>query len=143
MRLLNLGCGNNFHKDWINIDFNKTDECVITHNLFEGMPCPDLFFDVLYHSHVLEDFNKEESKSFICECFRVLKADGIRRIAVPDLETIAKEYLSNLNRAVNHKNNAEFNYEWVILEMYDQTVRKASGGEMAKYFYRKEIPNKE
>jgi len=143
MALLNLGCGKRFHKSWTNIDFVSTGEGVLAHNLLEGIPFGNETFDVVYHSHVLEHFNKTDAISFINECFRVLKAGGIIRIAVPDLETISKEYLINLERAINHEVGAEFDYEWIILEMYDQIVRNASGGEMAKYFYRKEIPNKE
>jgi hypothetical protein len=33
------------------------------------------------------------------------------------------------------------NYNWMLLEMYDQTVRNNSGGEMAKYIYQDEIIN--
>lgn len=143
MKLLNLGCGQCYHHEWVNLDFTSENKNVISHNLLRGIPFGENEFDAVYHSHVLEHFNKEDAKSFICECFRVLKADGIIRIAVPDFETIAKEYLSNLNRAVNHEFNAEFDYEWIMLEMYDQTVRNSSGGQMAKYLYRNEIPNKD
>ena len=62
---------------------------------------------------------------------------------MPDLESIAKEYLNNLRKATNDEPGAEYDYNWILLEMYDQTVRNSSGGEMAKYLFQKEIPNKE
>ena len=143
MKLLNLGCGNHYHKEWINIDFSSDSEYVKAHNLIKGIPYNDNSIDVVYHSHLLEHFTKKDAAIFIRECYRVLIPQGTIRIAVPDLETIAKEYLRNLNRALHNEPNAESDYDWILLEMYDQTVRNTSGGEMAKYLFRKEIPNKE
>ncbi len=141
MNLLNLGCGATFHPDWINIDFIATNENVVSHDLRKGIPFDNEQIDVLYNSHILEHFQKNIAVFFLNECYRVLKPNGIIRIAVPDLERIAREYLRNLDRAIEKVPNAEFDYDWILLEMYDQTVRNESGGEMAKFFSRTEIPN--
>lgn len=141
VKYLNLGCGTKFHKDWTNIDFVKTGESVIAHNLLEGIPFEAEQFDAVYHSHVLEHFSKNDAEKFIKECYRVLKPNGIIRIAVPDLEKIAREYIRNLERALSHDTKAADDYEWILLEMYDQTVRNQSGGEMLKYLQREKIPN--
>jgi predicted SAM-dependent methyltransferase len=141
MKLLNLGCGKRFHQDWINLDFTSTHPDVIAHNLLNGLPYEDESIDVVYHSHVLEHFSKSDGEKFISECYRVLKKGGIIRIALPDLEIIAREYLNNLERSLNLEYEAEFDYDWIILEMYDQTVRNYSGGEMAKYLFQEIIPN--
>jgi SAM-dependent methyltransferase len=143
MNLLNLGCGKRFHKDWTNLDFRSDNRDVIEHNLLNGIPFKDNSFDVVYHSHVLEHFARKDAVRLIQECFRVLKPYGILRLAVPDLEMIAKEYLHNLERAINNEPCAEFDYDWILLEMYDQTVRNTSGGEIANYLFRKDIPNEE
>ncbi len=141
MKLLNLGCGNYIHPQWVNIDFYKTAKEVIPHNLLKGIPFSDSSFDVVYHSHLLEHFTKQKGKEFIKECYRVLKPEGIIRIVVPDLETIAKEYLKNLNRAKNNESLAEFDYEWIVLELIDQMARTYPGGEMNNYLKQKKIPN--
>lgn len=143
MKFLNLGCGNNYHKDWINIDFTSKSEDVIEHNLLNGIPLEDDSIDVLYHSHVLEHFTKMDGEELMKECYRVLKVNGIIRIAVPDLETIAVEYLRNLNLAIGGDKNAAHNYEWIKLELFDQMVRNKSGGEMGKYLQQPSIPNQE
>lgn len=143
MNLLNLGCGNNFHKDWVNVDFNNSGEDVIIHNLLNGIPFPDSSFDVIYHSHVLEHFPKHAGERFIKECHRVLKTNGVIRVVVPDLETIAREYLRNLDRALHNEPLADLDYEWIMLEMFDQTTRNYIGGEMAKYLQKPVITNKE
>ncbi len=140
-RLLNLGCGNSYHKEWTNIDFISKNEDVIAHNLLKGIPFPDNSYDAVYHSHVLEHFKKNDGKLFIQECYRVLKKNGVIRIVVPDLERIAKEYLKNMELALKGDMKARCNYEWIKLEMYDQTVRNQSGGNMTKYLFQEEIPN--
>ena len=141
MNFLNLGCGSNYHKDWLNIDFVSNNKYVQVHNLLRGIPVKDSEMDVVYHSHVLEHFTKKDGIKFIEECYRVLKKNGIIRIAIPDLETIAKEYLRNLALADKGNKEAENNYEWVMLEMFDQTVRNVSGGEMKNYLFKESLPN--
>jgi predicted SAM-dependent methyltransferase len=140
---LNLGCGQRFHKDWTNIDFVSNSPYVQAYNLLQGIPFEDNAFEVVYHSHVLEHFSKADGKKFIQECYRVLKPNGIIRIAVPDLEQIAKEYLKNLNLALEGNIDAQYNYEWIMLEMYDQAVRTKSGGQMASYFFQEILPNED
>ncbi|MFN6992537.1 MAG: hypothetical protein ACK4MM_07455, partial [Fervidobacterium sp.] len=88
-------------------------------------------------------FTKTDGKKFLEECFRVLKPNGIIRIAVPDLERIAREYLKNLELALQGDSKAQANYEWIMLEMYDQAVRTKSGGDMAAYIFQEHIPNEE
>jgi predicted SAM-dependent methyltransferase len=99
----------------------------------KGIPVPDNSFKVVYHSHVLEHFSREAGVAFIKECYRVLEKGGIIRIAVPDLEQIAKNYLEQMKLAADGNKISESNYEWMMLEMYDQTVREKEGGNMLKY----------
>jgi predicted SAM-dependent methyltransferase len=141
IKMLNLGCGNRYHNEWTNIDFHSTGINVIAHNLRKGIPFPDNIFDIVYHSHVIEHFSKEEAPKLITECYRVLKPDGIIRVAFPDLEAIAKHYLRLLNELRNNNLQYEDDYNWIMLEMYDQTVRNVSGGEMSKYLTQKFISN--
>ena len=143
MKYLNLGCGSRFHPDWTNIDFNSTGAHVIAHNLTDGIPFDDASFDVVYQSHILEHFRKVQAESFLRECCRVLRPQGVLRVVVPDLEQIAKNYIAALEKAILGEQEGAANYEWILLEMYDQTVRNYSGGEMAKYLDREDIPNEE
>jgi predicted SAM-dependent methyltransferase len=43
-------------------------------------------FDHVFHEHLIEHLNLEESIRFTGECFRVLRSGGVLRIATPDLE---------------------------------------------------------
>ncbi|HEY9706602.1 MAG TPA: methyltransferase domain-containing protein, partial [Oculatellaceae cyanobacterium] len=143
MNYLNLGCGRRFHPAWTNVDFVSTGEGVIAHNLTNGIPFPDASFDVVYHSHVLEHFPKTEAEVFLRECYRVLRPQGVLRVVVPDLEQIARTYLIALEQASSGSQEWASNYEWILLEMYDQTQRNHSGGEMAAYLFKENIPNQE
>lgn len=145
MKYLNLGCGSTYSSasEWTNLDFVSNDENVIAHNLLAGIPFENNTFDLVYHSHVLEHFAKEDGEQFIQDCFRVLKPSGIIRIAIPDLETIVREYIKNLEYGINHPDdkNAEANYNWIMLELFDQTVRNKRGGNMGKYLTQEKMPN--
>lgn len=143
MKFLNLGCGDRFHPAWTNVDFVSTGEGVIAYNLTQGIPFPDRSFDVVYHSHVLEHFSKTAAEFFIRECYRVLCPQGILRVVVPDLENIVRTYITALELASSGSQEWAANYEWILLEMYDQTVRNHSGGEMAAYLFKERLPNEE
>jgi predicted SAM-dependent methyltransferase len=147
MQLLNVGCGSRFSKgkEWTNIDIVSTGEGVIAHNLRTGIPYPDGTFDLVYHSHVLEHIPKQQADAFIRECVRVLKPGGILRVAIPDLEQISRNYMRLMEAGVNNPDSAEIaaDYDWMMLEMYDQTVRSKSGGQMMDFLNNPTIKNEE
>lgn len=134
MKLLNLGCGNRYHKSWINIDFVSKSGDIMAYNLLKGIPFDDNFFNVVYHCHLLEHFSKSQAVGFIEECYRVLKPKGVIRVGIPDLEAIVNNYQKYLRLALKGNKKAEANYDWIMLEMYDQCVRNISGGEMGKIY---------
>lgn len=130
MKLLNIGCGYNYHPDWINLDLYRS-EFVKYYDIKNKLPFADNSVDVVYHSHVLEHLNKVDGKNFIFDCCRVLKTGGVIRVVVPDLEQICLEYLSNLNKGFNSNDQKVImNYKWNKIEIFDQIVRQKSGGEM-------------
>jgi len=141
---LNLGCGERFIESWNNIDFVSNSPFVTQHDLNTGIPLDDDSVEVVYHSHILEHFTREKGDQLIKECFRVLKPGGVIRVAVPDLEQLAKQYLNNLDKAVsdNSEMNDE-NYNWSVIELFDQMIRNQSGGEMGKYWIREKLINED
>jgi predicted SAM-dependent methyltransferase len=143
MKLVNLACGHRFHKDWVNVDFASKDPNVMNVNLLGGTPFESNSFDVVYHSHVIEHFTPELGRKFLAECFRILKPGGVIRVATPNLEVIAQNYLKFLEEANEGSKQADANYNWTLIEMYDQVVRHESGGEFKKYIFREHIPNED
>jgi predicted SAM-dependent methyltransferase len=146
-KYLNIGCGSYYSMEstWTNLDFASNNEHVTAHNLLKGIPFSDNSFDFVYHSHVLEHFSKNDGERLIKECYRVLKPGGILRVAIPDLEGIARNYISWLDRGIENPGDEiiRANYNWMLIEMYDQTVRNSSGGEMAKYIFQEKIINED
>lgn len=133
MRLLNLGCGQTWHPDWVNYDSKSSIPEVIEHDLNSGIPEGDATADVVYSSHLLEHFRHSRALDFVRECFRVLKDGGIIRVAVPDLETIARLYLMLLERARQGDEEAQGAYDWIMIELLDQMVRNTPGGGFVKH----------
>lgn len=130
--MVNIGCGSVFHPDWINVDLASHSPEVIACDLTKGLPFPNESVDVCYSSHVLEHLNQDEANVFLSDQSRVLRSGGIIRIAVPDLETICRNYLKYLDEAARGESAAIFSYDYSLLELFDQTVRTKSGGELRK-----------
>jgi predicted SAM-dependent methyltransferase len=133
MKYLNLGCGERLHPAWVNLDLRPADASVQKWDLQAELPFPEESFDVVYHSHVLEHFSKGEGLRLLERCRRVLRRGGTIRVVVPDLERIVQLYVSSFEKCVAGEEQAAEQYDWAMLEMYDQAVREGSGGEMLVY----------
>lgn len=134
LKYLNVGCGKRLHPSWINIDILPTDPEVMVYDIRRSFPFDDNSVDVVYHSHVLEHIPKAEVPEFLQECYRVLKPGGIMRVVVPDLEQIIRQYIRLLEQNLKAPTSqSALDYDWIMLELLDQTVRDQSGGEMLHY----------
>ena len=140
-KLVNLGCGHRFHGEWINLDLNAHSPNVRKWDITKGLPFADGEIDAVYHSHVLEHLEPEVARALLRECFRVLRPGGTLRIAVPDLEPMARAYLDALQRVREGEPGADADHYWMTLELYDQVVRTRSGGEMLAYLKSGTVPN--
>lgn len=113
---LNLGCGSQVPDGWINVDYGlgarfmkipffsainrkvkffnlDWNEKIYLHDLTKKFPWSDSSVDIVYSSHTLEHFSKEDGRRFLTECHRVLRKNGIIRIVVPDLRHAVIEYI--------------------------------------------------
>jgi predicted SAM-dependent methyltransferase len=87
---LHLGCGKrNFGTDWIHIDGGDFTH-LYAHDITK-LNFDDESVSMIYSSHTLEYFDREEVIPVLKEWVRVLRPDGILRIAVPNF--IAMSYL--------------------------------------------------
>jgi len=59
------------------------------------LPFPDNNFDYIVASHFLEHLTADEGIIFLQECHRVLKREGVLRLAVPDAELLIKRYVAD------------------------------------------------
>ena len=82
---LHLGCGKrNFGEDWVHIDGGNHEH--LHSRDITTLPFKDGTVELVYASHVLEYFDREEAVSILKEWKRVLVPEGTLRIAVPDFE---------------------------------------------------------
>lgn len=93
---LHLGCGwRDFGPEWIHIDggdYQHLDYKDIT-----KLPFDDSKVDLIYASHVIEYFDRDEVKDILTEWRRVLKSEGIIRLAVPDFLKLMWVYQDSKN----------------------------------------------
>jgi predicted SAM-dependent methyltransferase len=129
--LINIGCGRTFHPAWRNFDLAPVDPGVEHIDIRASLPLANSSCDAVYHAHVLEHLDPAEGRRFIHETARILKPGGITRVVVPDLEQIARIYLQQLEVAAAGGDGT--GHRWMTLELIDQTVRIASGGEMGQF----------
>jgi hypothetical protein len=90
--------------------------------------------------HLIEHLLPKFALRFLQESFRVLKRGGVLRLATPDLEKLAFEYLKNLYQACSGDLGARDRHEWLLIEMFDQFSRESSGGLMLEYWKRTPMP---
>jgi predicted SAM-dependent methyltransferase len=141
-KMLNIGCGATYHPDWINLDVSPNDPSVMTVDILNGLPFPSESVAVCYSSHVLEHLEKVSAPNLLSECFRVLENGGVIRLVLPDLEGLVREYLRVLDAVTAGDCVNDLDYDWIMLEMYDQTVRNSPGGEMVRFLTNLEENNR-
>lgn len=141
--LLNVGCGATLHPDWVNIDAAPARPDVRRCDLAEGLPFPDRSFDACYCSHVLEHLEPAQARRAVAEMHRVLRPGGVVRLVVPDLAAIAERYLEVLAALDRGERQREADYDWIMLELYDQAVRSVPGGQMRAVLSRPDLPNRD
>lgn len=142
---LNIGCGETFSslQEWTNIDCLTSSPNLICWDITRCLPFSNNLFDYCYSSHLLEHLTQNQAKNLLIECLRVLKSDGIIRLVVPDLEVIARNYLSTLEQSLSGNDSAQADYDWMMLELFDQMVRNHRGGEMGIYLSNPNMKNKD
>lgn len=96
---LNVGCGTDYKKGWINIDNNsdnniKEDRLDLNWDLRNPLPFEDNSVDFIFNEHFIEHLTVDEGQRAIKDFMRVLKPGGIMRIATPDLEITVDKYMN-------------------------------------------------
>jgi len=88
---LHLGCGKrDFGPDWVHIDGTHEYPHIKYHDIIH-LPYNNNV-DLIYASHVLEYFDREEAKFVLRQWYAALKPGGILRLAVPHWEALIKLY---------------------------------------------------
>lgn len=97
------------------------------HNLMKPLPYESASVDVVYHSHVLEHFDRDVAESFLLEAKRTLKPGGIQRVVVPDLEEACRSYLDHVDRCSSNSGDAA-GHDQFVAAILEQAVRREAIG---------------
>ena len=103
--LINLGCGETFHKDWINADFYRLQNYIFKRHLrpnwmldlTKPLKCESNFVDAVFMEHTNEHLLYSENYKLISEIYRILKEGGVLRICVPDLNKYLNWEVEKIN----------------------------------------------
>ena len=91
MLKINLGCGwRDFGEDWVHIDGGDYDH--IESKDICNLPYEDGSVDLIYASHVIEYFDRDEVQVLLNNWQSKLKKGGILRLAVPDFSSMSALY---------------------------------------------------
>ena len=141
---LHLGCGKKYIKGFKHVDlldYSHIDYRVSVDNLSFAK---DNSVELIYASHVLEHFGRDEYEKVLDEWYRVLKIDGILRIAVPDFKSIVNYYNktadmeSLLGLVVGGQKFGEYDYHKMIFdeEFLKNKLKDVGFKSISKYEWR-------
>jgi predicted SAM-dependent methyltransferase len=90
---LHLGCWHRYIPGFIHVDLCDMEHIDYKSSI-DNMPMfKDNSASIIYSSHSFEYFDRNEAVSVLREWYRILKPNGVLRIAVPDFESLNKIYL--------------------------------------------------
>lgn len=116
-KFINFGSGAFFHNRWTNYDypgqsdyykclqgvvskdFHSIDLC----NKFLNIPEKDESVSLIYCAHTLEHLDNKSCDRFLVECLRILKKEGVLRVALPNTKN--DFYLAKCLMSQNNINN--------------------------------------
>ena len=91
---LHIGCGwRDFGTEWIHIDSGDYKHLQYR-SICDLSQFEENSVELIYASHVIEYFNIIEVKTLLAEWRRVLKPNGVLRVAGPDFAAMAELYVS-------------------------------------------------
>ena len=93
---LQVGCGRNRFANWINADVALNSDLIVF--LQRRLPFNDNQLEVIYSEHVLEHVPYATGVFFLKEARRVLRPQGVLRVAMPDLDDLVDSYQNDWQR---------------------------------------------
>ena len=103
---------------------------------------------MIYASHVIEHTPRFKTEPALYEWYRVLKKDGILRIAVPDFEAIVKVYSKNKNLdelmgILYGRQDCEYHFHYKIFDYFTLSclLKKIGFKKVYRYDFKKTIHN--
>ena len=92
---LNIGCGSNVLKGWLNTDIYPVPSPIAEVVYLDAslrFPFEDASFQFVNSEHIFEHLTFEDSCNMLAECYRVLRPGGIMRMAIPYFDFLLDLY---------------------------------------------------
>ncbi len=145
MKYVNYGCGFTAPNEWINFDYSpavfirslpffgeilkkglKTTfpKNVKLGNIVKGLPIENESCDGVFSSHTLEHLSLEDLKTALSNTYKMLKVGGIFRCVLPDLEILARNYVTALENGSDTASTDFMRSSWLGLEEMPKTIKK-------------------
>lgn len=94
MVMLNIGCGRDIKKGFINIDSHERENKLdMICDVRDGLPFERESVNYIYAEQFIEHLTWLECKLFLRNCYKVLKTGCTLRLVLPDYRTIFQKYL--------------------------------------------------
>ncbi|MHB9066940.1 MAG: class I SAM-dependent methyltransferase, partial [Pirellulaceae bacterium] len=90
---LHLGCGRRYIPGYFHIDLLEAPHVDLRHRV-DVLPFADSSIGLIYASHLLEHFGRNEVEGVLREWHRVMRPGGLLRLAVPDFAAVVAMYAS-------------------------------------------------
>jgi SAM-dependent methyltransferase len=94
IRRLHWGCGPVRPSGWINADIKEGPGIDISCDILDGLPLDSSSIDCIYSEHALQELRILDVLDALRELHRVLKAGGVLRLCLPDLDKAITAYKS-------------------------------------------------
>jgi predicted SAM-dependent methyltransferase len=111
--MLHIGCGDTYFAGWINID-NDSSKADLLNDVSISLPFKNDCVDYIYSEHFVEHITVEQAIHFFKESHRVLRPNGVMRVATPNLRYVLFKYFFFWKRQ-----------EWIQKGQYDFLKTKA------------------
>lgn len=94
IRRLHWGCGPITPFGWVNSDIHAFPGVDLVADIRGGLPLPDAAFDYAVSIHALPELAFPEQQPALKELHRMLRAGGVLRLGLPDLDKAVHAYIT-------------------------------------------------
>jgi SAM-dependent methyltransferase len=98
LQYIDLGCGQNTHDNFINLDYDWHPKIDVCWDVSRGIPFPSQSLRGVFTEHCLEYFPLPIAEAVMREIHRVLVPGGRVRIILPDAEIYLTRYTDRLRQ---------------------------------------------
>lgn len=94
---LHLACGSVHFSSWLNVDLDSPT-ADLQLDLAKPLPFEDASITHIFSEHFIEHISRPDAVSFLGECRRVLKDNGVIRLSTPNLRFLIATYIAETTK---------------------------------------------